>query len=259
MKKELYLLIILVLQGCQLNQVTDISKIIENADRLPVKKSIYEITVDSTNSIFDTVVETKIKQNDGFVKVFEKKKFFKEKQCTSKIISYYSDNGNLVYEKTELVDRKFLSVFKAVEEGKTIKTSKSINYINGKIIDSTFLSYKYFYFGNKISKLVIEPLNDVTSNFKKVISYDDLNRVTVECSLFQNDTISKKIFFYNKEKDFKSVFYDYKKKSKIETKFDKDGQIISEESFTRLQSDYIRKDKVIYKKNKDGNILIFSD
>jgi hypothetical protein len=104
MKINLCLLVVIILNGCQVNEVTNIPKIIENADRLPIKSCIYEIEVDSINSIFDTVVERKIKENADSVKVFEEKKFLKEKKCFSKIISYYSDNRNLVYEKTELFD-----------------------------------------------------------------------------------------------------------------------------------------------------------
>lgn len=234
------------------NSHDEMLKKIDSIDLIEVK---HELLVDSLGSVLDTISKISIKKDKNQQKVFEQTVLYrKDGNITT---SNYFSNNILFYSKTETADDGLISIYQANLENERIIKAMSINYLNGKAVDT--LNFKYDYsFGNnkKANKLVISVTNDSLNSSNVVIDYNELESPVLELKQINNELITRTEYSYNNTNLLtKKIIKDYQENIVLEFLYDDKGNISYEEISGKTSDSFEIFQKINFITDSSGEVI----
>lgn len=255
MKKSQFLLLILILlQSCQSDLLTDNKSIIEKIDKLNFSKIIYEVSIDSNEKPIDTLSIEKIKTDANGNVRYELKEFLNENGKTIKQ-SYYRSNEDLFYELTnyERKDYEFSTQYETfVNSKETIEKAQMISFDSSES-DTVFMKYNFSYDskGKKETLSITYPSDSTNSMY--FMKYNDNERSEFTYQIFDNDTIETSSMKYLNGNISEST-HEYKEPFRIDNyNYDDNKNVKSRKVFKRVNDSLKMSMEYIYENNDLGN------
>lgn len=252
--KYQYILIFLtVIFSCKSDTITDNSSIINEINKLPYSKTVFEVSVDSNENIIDTLSIEMEKINELGKVVFKSIEYPKEFGSALKK-SYYRDDENLFFQEFIFNNGEYKTIYETFVNSDTIIDRAQMVSIESTHSDTIFMKYNYTYDknGNKES-LVVNSIMDSINSFHYT-KYNDNEKPEIEYQIINNDTINKTRYQYSNGKLNKQIqetmfpitieLYSYNKNEKL----------ISKKLFVEKNDDIIQSTESTYQYSENNEL-----
>lgn len=255
-RNYLYFLVVAILFYSCKNIKTN-QEIIQEIDSLDIENIIYEIEVDSSYRILDTLSIEKNKIDDNGIIVFNEK-IILSKYGHLKSIRYYKENENLFYQKHESSGLGIISTSEFWEEDNLITNGIYNSYDNNEIDKTIEISYKRLFNvnGKRVKTIINSKYKDQNEvgNFTE-INYDNSDNLISEIFIQYGDTIHEIDYAYSKNVLKNKTIIDFKKGTLINFIYDSKGYIKDKEVFKEESDSIIKIEETQYKTNNKGEII----